>query len=89
VSLSSLPNPDACVLDVDSNGRTESAVSRLESRLLETRTVLGWKDCFRGIFTISRALVMLEREVQDIEKALLVGILCSLQSVLSKLAHRV
>ncbi|KAJ7347851.1 hypothetical protein DFH08DRAFT_960245 [Mycena albidolilacea] len=53
--------------------QTERAVSRLESGLLETHIVPGWRDYLRGMFTISRALTMLEREVQDIEKALLVG----------------
>ncbi|KAJ7881324.1 hypothetical protein B0H14DRAFT_2565898 [Mycena olivaceomarginata] len=52
--------------------QTERAVSRLESRLLETRIVPGWRDYLRGTFIISRALTMLEREVQDIEKTLLV-----------------
>jgi hypothetical protein len=72
------------LLDVDLNGRTERAVSRLESRLLETRIVPGWRDYLRGTFIISRALTMLECEVQDIEKTLLVGILRSLQSVLPR-----
>ncbi|KAJ7793052.1 hypothetical protein B0H14DRAFT_2623249 [Mycena olivaceomarginata] len=47
--------------------RTKLAVSRLHSRLLEARHMPGWKTYLRDIFTISRALVMLEREVRDIQ----------------------
>ncbi|KAJ7347825.1 hypothetical protein DFH08DRAFT_808600 [Mycena albidolilacea] len=53
-------------------GRTKLAVSRLHSRLLEARHMPGWKTYFRDIFIISRALAMLEREVQDIQTSLLV-----------------
>ncbi|KAJ7810102.1 hypothetical protein B0H14DRAFT_3480913 [Mycena olivaceomarginata] len=52
--------------------RTKLAVSRLHSRLLEARHMPGWKTYLRDIFTISRALVMLEREVRDIQTSLLV-----------------
>ncbi|KAJ7763099.1 hypothetical protein B0H14DRAFT_2633855 [Mycena olivaceomarginata] len=52
--------------------RTKLAVSRLRSRLLEARNMPGWKNYLRNIFTISRALVMLEREVRDIQTSLLV-----------------
>ncbi|KAJ7751832.1 hypothetical protein B0H14DRAFT_3602017 [Mycena olivaceomarginata] len=51
---------------------TKLAVSRLHSRLLEARNMPGWKNYLRDIFTISRALVMLEREVRDIQTSLLV-----------------
>jgi hypothetical protein len=62
------------VLDVDPHGRTKLAVSRLHSRLLEARNMPGWKNYLRDIFTILRALLMLEREVRDIQTSLLVSI---------------
>jgi hypothetical protein len=34
----------------------------------------GWKTYLRGIFNILHALVMLEREVRDIQTSLLVSI---------------
>ncbi|KAJ7347787.1 hypothetical protein DFH08DRAFT_1001061 [Mycena albidolilacea] len=52
--------------------RTKLAVSRLHSRLLEARSMSGWKNYLRAILTISRALAMLEREVRDIQTSLLV-----------------
>ncbi|KAJ7793067.1 hypothetical protein B0H14DRAFT_3498516 [Mycena olivaceomarginata] len=36
------------------------------------RSMPGWKNYVRDIFTISRALVMLDREVRDIQTSLLV-----------------
>jgi hypothetical protein len=72
---------NSCVLDVDLHGRTKLAVSRLHSHLLESRDVPGWKNYLRDIFTISRALVMLEREVRDIQMSLLVRISRSVMSI--------
>jgi hypothetical protein len=42
--------------------------------LLETHNIPGWKNYLRDMFTISRALAMLDREVRDIQTALLVSI---------------
>ncbi|KAJ7788150.1 hypothetical protein B0H14DRAFT_3504528 [Mycena olivaceomarginata] len=50
---------------------TKLAVSRLHSRLLEARNMPGWRNYLRDIFTISRALAMLEREMWDIQTYLL------------------
>ncbi|KAJ7347802.1 hypothetical protein DFH08DRAFT_936598, partial [Mycena albidolilacea] len=52
--------------------RTKLAVSRLHSRLLEARNIPGWKNYLHDIFTISRALAILERQVRDIKTSLLV-----------------
>ncbi|KAJ7789998.1 hypothetical protein B0H14DRAFT_3502157 [Mycena olivaceomarginata] len=52
--------------------RIKLAVSRLRSRLLETHNIPGWKNYPRDMFTISRTLAMLEREVWDIQTSLLV-----------------
>ncbi|KAJ7347746.1 hypothetical protein DFH08DRAFT_960174 [Mycena albidolilacea] len=52
--------------------RERLAVSRLHSRLLETRNIPDWKNYLRVMVTISRALAMLEREVRDIQTSLLV-----------------
>ncbi|KAJ7347750.1 hypothetical protein DFH08DRAFT_808536 [Mycena albidolilacea] len=52
--------------------RTKLAVSKIHSRLLEACHMPGWKIYLRDIFTISRALAMLEREVRDIQTSLLV-----------------
>ncbi|KAJ7788154.1 hypothetical protein B0H14DRAFT_2628542 [Mycena olivaceomarginata] len=54
--------------------RTKLAVSRLHSRLLEARNIPGWKNYLRDIFTISRALAILEREMRDIKTSLLASI---------------
>ncbi|KAJ7788163.1 hypothetical protein B0H14DRAFT_2949645 [Mycena olivaceomarginata] len=55
------------------------ALVEAETRLLRTKLVVhaarsmpGWKNYVRDIFTISRALVMLDREVRDIQTSLLV-----------------
>jgi hypothetical protein len=69
------------VLDVDSHGRAKLAVSRIHSRLLEARNMPGWKKYLRDIFTISRALAILGREVQDIKMSLLVSISSSVASI--------
>ncbi|KAJ7809537.1 hypothetical protein B0H14DRAFT_3481364 [Mycena olivaceomarginata] len=67
--------------------RTKLAVSRLHSRLLEARNMPGWKNYLRDIFTISRALAMLEREVRDIQTSLLVLIEAAHQRKLTADIH--
>jgi hypothetical protein len=67
-----------CMLKADSNGisgRNKLAVSKLRSRLLETRKIPGWKDYLRDMITILHGLVMLECEMRDIQVSLLVGII--------------
>ncbi|KAJ7788161.1 hypothetical protein B0H14DRAFT_2949618 [Mycena olivaceomarginata] len=54
--------------------RTKLAVSKLHSRLLETRKMRGWKDYLHNMIAILRGLAMLECEMQDIRTSLLVGI---------------
>ncbi|KAF7378086.1 hypothetical protein MSAN_00232800 [Mycena sanguinolenta] len=51
--------------------RTKLTTSKLQTRLLEVHD-LGWKDYLQNIIAISRCLVMLEREVCDIQKTSLV-----------------
>ncbi|KAJ6480293.1 hypothetical protein C8R45DRAFT_351229 [Mycena sanguinolenta] len=51
--------------------RTKLTASKLQTRLLEAHN-LGWKDYLHNIISISRCLVMLERDVRDIQKSLLV-----------------
>ncbi|KAF7378091.1 hypothetical protein MSAN_00233300 [Mycena sanguinolenta] len=51
--------------------RTKLTASKLQTRLLEVHD-LGWKDYLQNVITISRCLVMLEREVRDMQKTLLV-----------------
>ncbi|KAJ7809518.1 hypothetical protein B0H14DRAFT_3481349 [Mycena olivaceomarginata] len=67
--------------------RTKLAVSRLHSRLLEARNIPGWKTYLHDIFTISRALAMLEREVRDIKTSLLVLIEAAHQRKLTEDIH--
>ncbi|KAJ7809540.1 hypothetical protein B0H14DRAFT_2865970 [Mycena olivaceomarginata] len=67
--------------------RTKLAVSRLHSRLLEARHMPGWKTYFRDIFTISRAVAILEREVRDIQTSLLVLIEAAHQRKLTEDIH--
>jgi hypothetical protein len=55
-------------------GRTKLAVSKLHSRLLETRKKGGWKNYLHNMIAILRGLAMLECEVRDIQMSLLVGI---------------
>ncbi|KAJ7810101.1 hypothetical protein B0H14DRAFT_3880739 [Mycena olivaceomarginata] len=54
--------------------RTKLAVSKLHSRLLETRKMRGWKDYLHNMIAILRGLAMLECEVRDIQLSLLVFI---------------
>jgi hypothetical protein len=75
------------VLDVDSHGRAKLAVSRIHSRLLEARNMPGWKKYLRDIFTISRALATLGREVRDIKMSLLVSISSSSVASIFLLTH--
>ncbi|KAJ7347808.1 hypothetical protein DFH08DRAFT_808585 [Mycena albidolilacea] len=63
--------------------RTKLAVSRLHSRLLEARNIPGWKNYLHGIFTISRALAILEREMRDTQTSLLVLIEAAYQRKLT------
>ncbi|KAJ6480297.1 hypothetical protein C8R45DRAFT_1155276 [Mycena sanguinolenta] len=51
--------------------RTKLTASKLQTRLLEVHD-LGWKDYLHNIIAISRCLVILERDVRDIQKSLLV-----------------
>ncbi|KAJ7751821.1 hypothetical protein B0H14DRAFT_2635912 [Mycena olivaceomarginata] len=67
--------------------RTKLAVSRLHSRLLEAHHMPGWKTYLHNIFNILRALVMLEREVRDIQTFLLVLIEAAHQRKLTADIH--
>jgi hypothetical protein len=80
MSESFLSLADQAQISLDS-GRTKLAVSRLHSRLLEARNIPGWKNYLHDIFTISRALAILEREVRDIQTSLLVSISSSVVSI--------
>ncbi|KAJ6480298.1 hypothetical protein C8R45DRAFT_1155277 [Mycena sanguinolenta] len=52
--------------------RTKHTASKLRTRLLEVHDLPSWKSYLDNIITISRCLVVLEREVRDIQKCLLV-----------------
>jgi hypothetical protein len=65
-------------------GRTKLAVSKLHSRLLETRKMGGWKDYLRNMIAILRGLAMLECEVRDVQMSLLVGIVFLVFSFLAR-----
>ncbi|KAJ7347797.1 hypothetical protein DFH08DRAFT_936595 [Mycena albidolilacea] len=67
--------------------RTKLAVSRLHSRLLEACNIPSWKNYLRDIFTISRALAILEREMRDIKTSLLVLIEAAHQRKLTEDIH--
>jgi hypothetical protein len=65
-------------------GRTKLVVSKLYSRLLETRKMGGWKDYLHNMVVILRGLAMLECEVRDIQMSLLVGIVFLVFSFLAR-----
>ncbi|KAJ6480294.1 hypothetical protein C8R45DRAFT_1216047 [Mycena sanguinolenta] len=52
--------------------RTKLAASNLQTCLLEAHNLLRWRAYLQKIITISRRLVMLEREIHDIQNSLLV-----------------
>ncbi|KAJ7347842.1 hypothetical protein DFH08DRAFT_808616 [Mycena albidolilacea] len=67
--------------------RTKLAVSKLHSRLLETRNMRGWKDYLHNMIAILRGLAMLECEMQDIRTSLLVLIEAAHQRKLTQDIH--
>ncbi|KAJ7347762.1 hypothetical protein DFH08DRAFT_936583 [Mycena albidolilacea] len=70
------------------SSRNKLAVSKLRSRLLETRNIPGWKDYLRDMITILHGLAMLECEVRDIQAFLLVLLEVSHQRKLAQDIHK-
>ncbi|KAJ7347849.1 hypothetical protein DFH08DRAFT_808626 [Mycena albidolilacea] len=69
--------------------RTKLAVSKLHSRLLETRKMRGWKDYLHNMIAILRGLAIFECEVRDIQMSLLVLIEVAHQRKLTQDIHEI